>query len=170
MTTSRDKYIKLVATAGLGLLILNTQLIKTQSPANSSPEVTVGRAQSPLLQDLVELDMKERRDLLGTVCSRYGRRLKVPLKSYNKKLRYQWSIYLIKSIRILSRFDLKHHLMYCENYKELLLHFSLMFPEGDSKSMWYIDSNDWLTWKQQLPDRLQHLGHSSPQDEQDSNL
>ena len=85
MTTSRDKYIKLVATAGLGLLILNTQLIKTQSPANSSPEV--GRAQSPLLQDLVELDMKERRDLLGTVCSRYGRRLKVPLKLYNKKLR-----------------------------------------------------------------------------------
>ena len=84
-----------MATVGISLVFINTQLINTQSPANYSPQVRplVKRpgqltAHWPLLlQDLVELDMKERRDLLATVCSRYGRRLKVPLKLYNKKLR-----------------------------------------------------------------------------------
>ena len=90
MTISREKYIKLMATAGVSLLLINTQLFNTQSPANNRPQVrseseTVDRA--TLLQDLFELDMKERRDLLGKVCSRYGKRLKVPLKLYNKKLR-----------------------------------------------------------------------------------
>ena len=81
------------------------------------------------MQDLVDLDMKERRHLLGTVCNSYGRRLKVPLKLYNKKLRSVVShgSFSEFNIRIFSRFDLKHRLMYCENYKELL-YFSLMFP------------------------------------------
>ena len=95
MSSSRLKYIKLMATVGIFLLFLNTQLIKTQTPANYSPQVRplVEREEtrsahcSLILQELVELDMKERRELLGSVCSKYGRRLKVPLKLYNKKLR-----------------------------------------------------------------------------------
>ena len=39
MSSSRVKYIQLMATVGISLLFINTQLIKTQSPANWSPQV-----------------------------------------------------------------------------------------------------------------------------------
>ena len=37
--------------------------------------------------------MKERRELVERTCSKYGRRLKVPLKLYNKKLRSAERVY-----------------------------------------------------------------------------
>ena len=143
MISSREKYIKLIATVGIILLFINTQLSNTQSPATYSPQVrsnseTVGRTlltaaagacgaghegEERLARDSLLALWEETEGSPQTL----QQEAEVSCGSF---------IYLIKCIiRIFSRFDLKHHLMYCENYKELLLPFSPMFPEGDSKSM-----------------------------------
>merc|ERR1711973_531820 len=49
----------------------------------------------------VEEDLFQRRSLVKTTCKKYGHALKIPLKLYKKRL----------------RFDSAHRLMYCENYK-----------------------------------------------------
>merc|ERR1712038_1804744 len=49
----------------------------------------------------VEADLFQRRSLVKTTCKKYGHALKIPLKLYKKRL----------------RFDSAHRLMYCENYK-----------------------------------------------------
>ena len=63
--------------------------------------------------------MKERRELVERTCSKYGRRLKVPLKLYNKKLRSAERMSISKkNVENVFRFDVEHNLMYCENYKD----------------------------------------------------
>jgi len=49
----------------------------------------------------VEEELSQRRSLVKTTCKKYGHALKIPLKLYKKRL----------------RFDSAHRLMYCENYK-----------------------------------------------------
>ena len=123
MITSRGVSPLKLLLLSLGILLYfrNDQLI-TLSQKDKVAEESVQDQQ-------VGEDMKERRELLRRTCSKYGQRLKVPLKLYNKKLRSVVSpgSFSEFNIRIFSRFDLKHRLMYCENYKELL-YFSLRFP------------------------------------------
>ena len=97
ITSVSQASLKVLLSLGVLLYFRNAQLV-TLSPTDQ-----------PLLIDdqQVELDMKERRELLQRTCSKYGELLRVPLKLYNKRL----------------RFDVEHNLMYCENYKDCN-HFS----------------------------------------------
>ena len=97
ITSLSQASLKLLLSLGVLLYFRNAQLV-TLSPTDQ-----------PLLIDdqQVELEMKERRELLERTCSKYGELLRVPLKLYNKRL----------------RFDVEHNLMYCENYKDCN-HFS----------------------------------------------
>ena len=82
MISSRGVYqvsLKLLLPLGILLYFRNAQHLTLSR--------TLGRDQQ------VELEMKERRELVERTCSKYGRRLKVPLKLYNKKLRSAESVY-----------------------------------------------------------------------------
>ena len=96
ITSVSQASLKLLLSLGVLLYFRNAQL-------------TLSQTDQPLLIDdqQVELEMKERREVLQRTCSKYGELLRVPLKLYNKRL----------------RFDLEHNLMYCENYKDCN-HFS----------------------------------------------
>ena len=95
----RGVTIKLV-TSLLLLYLINTRLAFSPfSPSQRSSSLRSG--QETLQAGRVELDMRERRDLLRRTCSKYANRLKVPLKLYNKKLRSDENI-LLKSLWLFS--------------------------------------------------------------------
>ena len=69
---------------------------------------------------VIEEEMKQRREQVAKTCSKYGSRLKIPLKLYNKKLRWFIKVEILMFYQHSDwpfRFDLKHGIMYCENYK-----------------------------------------------------
>ena len=92
----RGVTLKLVTSLLLLLYLINTRLAFSPfSPSQRSSSLRSG--QESLQAGRVELDMRERRDLLRRTCSKYANRLKVPLKLYNKKLRSDENI-LLKSL------------------------------------------------------------------------
>ena len=112
-------------------------------------EVKVDTSNDVLVQ-VIEEEMKQRREQVAKTCSRYGSRLKIPLKLYNKKLRWFIKVEILMFYQHSDwpfRFDLKHGIMYCENYK-------VRFQVSMSLS-WMFDS-----------DRVEYLGHPPPQNEQ----
>ena len=135
MSSSRDKYIKLMATVGISLLFINTQLINTQSPANYSPQVRPLVKRPGLLTSAAgscgaRHEGEER--LAGNSLLSIWEETQGSPQTLQQEAEVScqlWIFYLFISLNIwiFARFDIKHHLMYCENYKELL-HFSLRFP------------------------------------------
>ena len=96
MITSRGVSPLKLLLLSLGILLYfrNDQLI-TLSQKDKVAEESVQDQQ-------VGEDMKERRELLRRTCSKYGQRLKVPLKLYNKKLRLAEREYLEEYLEMLA--------------------------------------------------------------------
>ena len=88
--------------------------------------------------------MAQRRDQVTKTCSKYGSRLKIPLKLYNKKLRWCIKVVILMFYQPSDwtfRFDVKHRIMYCENYKVKWPQLSFYNP----KHLIQIGSSTWAT-------------------------
>lgn len=148
MITSRGVSPLKLLLLSLGILLYfrNDQLI-TLSQKDQVAEESVQDQQ-------VGEDMKERRELLRRTCSKYGQRLKVPLKLYNKKLRLAEREYLEEYLEMLAGSILSITWCTARTTRSGIIsgqgscqHTSLIETEIiiDWNDLWQIGSSTWAT-------------------------
>ena len=94
MATSQTYVLKilLVILTIIYIVYINTQInSNAHNYYGNNMSMDVNREEVMPTNLDIEMDMQLRRDQVKKTCLKYGRKLKIPLKLYNKRLRFDFS-------------------------------------------------------------------------------